>query len=471
MIPVLAIVLTAVLGVTGLADGAPRGEVYRNAKSATALILAVNDGAQRVSLGSGFFVNADGVLLTNAHVIEDYTRLFVYVQDQAVYTAPTVVAVDHDLDLAALRIPETGVASLSLGTGVPTEGTEVIAVGYPRASDLLDAGFVLHSAIVTGTVSGMVRHQSPAKDYGTTLILVTGVMNSGNSGGPLVLTDSGEVAGMVVTAVPYLEAAKDREGAVIGGVKLKSGLSYSIPAPTIRRWLTEKGLGAELRPMPSFSRRLRPSGVDAEAHRSFITGHLLHTMATVLRADSDLLGLAIGHYKAAAADRPTMPSLYRNLGLAYGSLGRWEEAVQAFQKALAQTPDDPVLLTDIGLAYQKLGQRERAIELYQTALELNPRMSLAHNNLGTLYWERNRLEDAILEYRLALESEPTSALAAYNLGSALEVKGFRKEATQAWESFLQRHQGVPDPDGVIGKMREGLTRLRTLPVTSGLPQK
>ena len=71
------------------------------------LIVGINDAAHSISLGSGFFVDASGLLVTNAHVLEESARLYVYVLDREIYAAPDVVAVDPDLDLAVLRIPNT----------------------------------------------------------------------------------------------------------------------------------------------------------------------------------------------------------------------------------------------------------------------------------------------------------------------------------------------------------------------------
>ena len=465
MMPVLLIALL-VLTLPFPAQAAKRGDIFRQAKAATALVVAVNDNTHSVSLGSGFFVSPDGLLITNAHVIEDHTRLFLYVEDQAVYAAPEVIAVDTDRDLAALRIRQGGVVSLALATDIPTEGTDVIAVGYPRASDIIQVGFTVHSSIVTGAVSGVAEHRSAMRDRDATFIVITGVMNTGSSGGPLVLPDTGEVVGMMVTAVPYQELVKDRKGAVIGSVKLRSGLSYSIPTPVIRQWLASQRLESQLQPTPFDSGALPGLGREQQANRSFATGHLLHTMGTVLHKDSDLLNLAVGHYKAAAAIRPAMNALDRNLGLAYGALGRWEEALQAYQKAAEQTPGDAMLLNDMGLAWQRTGRGERAADSYRAALRANPRFSLAHNNLGTLLWENGRLEDAIGEYRKALEIEPTAPIVVYNLGLALEAKGKREDAVYIWESFLRKTKLAPDPEGWAMKIRDSMSRLQALPVVA-----
>ena len=189
----IATLICATLPAVGLAS--ERGDVFRHAKAATALILAVNDAAESVSLGSGFFVNADGLLITNAHIIEESQRLYLYVRDRDVYIAPEVVAVDPDLDLAALRIQRPGVDAIELSADISREGTEVLAVGYPRIQDILQMGFALHATISTGTVSGLAEGRSRTKGRQVPFIQTTGVLNFGNSGGPLI-DRSGRVIGV-----------------------------------------------------------------------------------------------------------------------------------------------------------------------------------------------------------------------------------------------------------------------------------
>jgi tetratricopeptide (TPR) repeat protein len=257
-----------------------------------------------------------------------------------------------------------------------------------------------------------------------------------------------------------LERTKDRNGSATGSVMMKSGIGYSIPASVIKRWLTANRF-APVSSRLNMSVQRRANDPELDANRSFATGHLLHTIAMVLQQDEDLLGLAVFHYQNAAALRPDAPWINRNLGLVSASLGRWDQALHAYQKALQQNPKDAALLTDAGLAWERTGNRERAVEAYRAAIQANPRSELAHNNLGTVFLKMGRLEEAIQEFKLALNVDAASAMASYNLGLALEAKGLREDALIAWESFLRR-SGSADVSGFNGKMREGVARLKPL---------
>src|SRR5581483_2199302 len=306
-----------------------KSAILRYAKSATVLIMAVSESGRSVSMGSGFFVSADGLLVTNAHVVEDSSRLFVYVHDQLVQADPQLLAIDPDLDLAALRVKGGTFPVLLLCDGMPMEGTDAVAVGYPRITDVLQMGFTLHSTIGTGTISGIAQGRSRKSGRAARFIQTTGILNFGNSGGPLLNLETGEAAGMVGTTVPYAERARDRSGAAVGSVSLKSGIGYSIPAPVIRDWLTQHQLTFTTA-APTFE---MPPRAEPDAARSFATGHVLQMIAGVLQQDTDLLNLAIYHYEAAAELRPDAPWITKNLGHAYAADGRWPEALEAYQRA------------------------------------------------------------------------------------------------------------------------------------------
>ena len=69
-----------------------QGDLYRQAKAATVLIVGINDESNALSFGSGVFISEQGLVLTNAHVVEDSTRLFVYIRNQAIDPSAQVLA-------------------------------------------------------------------------------------------------------------------------------------------------------------------------------------------------------------------------------------------------------------------------------------------------------------------------------------------------------------------------------------------
>lgn len=139
--------------------------------------------------GSGFFVDPEGYILTNAHVIEGSWQLTV-VLDHGVRLAPRVVMSDTERDIALLRVNSTHEwPSLSFATTAHT-GEEVIALGYPHSYTLGSDSMT----VTTGIISAF-------RTYGDVNYVQTdAAVNPGNSGGPL-LNLKGEVVGMNTSGV------------------------------------------------------------------------------------------------------------------------------------------------------------------------------------------------------------------------------------------------------------------------------
>ena len=172
---------------------------------------------------------------------------------------------------------------------------------------------------------------------------------------------------MVVLQVPYLERARDRSGAGIASVMIRSGIGYAIPSTVIRQWLTENHLFAEGQsstPVAAHTTTVLPS-----AGRSFVTGHVLFTIAQVLPKDVDLYNLAVYHYEGALALRPQDPRILRSVGVAYAALGRFDDAIVAITKALDKEPGSALFAYELGLAQEAKGLVAEAILTWRHFLD------------------------------------------------------------------------------------------------------
>lgn len=142
-------------------------------------------GAQVTSLGSGFIVSADGVVVTNNHVIEAADAVEVILQNGRRYEA-VVVGRDPATDIAVLRIhTRTPLPYVNMGDSDRARvGDIVLAIGNP---------FGLGGSLSVGVVSARNRNIDAGRydDF----IQTDAAINRGNSGGPLFNTD-GEVIGV-----------------------------------------------------------------------------------------------------------------------------------------------------------------------------------------------------------------------------------------------------------------------------------
>uniref|UniRef100_A0A670YJE3 HtrA serine peptidase 4 n=1 Tax=Pseudonaja textilis TaxID=8673 RepID=A0A670YJE3_PSETE len=166
-----------------------------------------------VSSGSGFIVSEDGLILTNAHVLNKKQRIKVELKTGHQVDAQ-IKDVDHKLDIALIKIDtQVTLPVLLLGRSSDLRpGEFAVALGSP---------FSLQNTVTTGIVSSTQRdgRELGMKDSDMEYIQTDAIINYGNSGGPLVNLD-GEVIGM-------------------NTLKVTAGISFAIPSDRIRHFLEE----------------------------------------------------------------------------------------------------------------------------------------------------------------------------------------------------------------------------------------
>lgn len=438
------------------------GELYRSGKEATALIIGIDDEVHALSFGSGVFISQDGLLLTNAHVIHGSTRILVYGAAGGRTPTPEIVAVDPDLDLAALRLTYTHpVPYLSLAKEPAEDGMPAVTIGYPRLPDVLQTGLTIHPTVFPVTVSGEAMGQSRIDHRPLPFLHITGLMNAGSSGGPLVAAESGHILGLMVHTVPYLETAVNAQGESIGRVMLRAGLSYCIPSSRIRGWLDANHISwGESEEPASQTRQAVPRPTALDAHVA--TAHLLHLMAEVIRKDPDILDMAIRHYDSALLLESNRPDVLRDLGRALASKGDLDDAWAKYELALALIPDDLKLLTDAGDLRRQQQQFDKAEIFYRKALLQDPCYSRALLSLGSMKSEQGESGEAGRVFQVAAHCPSSSSLAAYHIGIELEQRGESTGALAVWEYALGRLSNqVPTEQDLIARMHHRANQLRS----------
>jgi S1-C subfamily serine protease len=168
------------------------------------------------STGSGFVIDGDGTILTNAHVIAGATRVTVQFQDRRAVRA-RVVGRDESTDLAVLDVDAEGLElhPLRLGDSQRVQvGDPTIAIGNP---------FGLERTLTTGVVSAVQRRITAPNGFTIDDVIQTdAAINPGNSGGPLI-----DAAGRVIGVNSQIQTG--------GGSGGNVGIGFAVPIDTAKR--------------------------------------------------------------------------------------------------------------------------------------------------------------------------------------------------------------------------------------------
>lgn len=189
-------------------------------------------------VGSGFIISGDGLVLTNAHVVEGADEVLVTLSDRREFKA-RVLGTDKRSDVAVLKVDAAGLPRLDIGDPNKIRvGEWVIAIGSP---------FNLENTVTAGIISAKSR------DTGDYLPLIQSdvAVNPGNSGGPLI-NMRGEVIGI-----------NSHIATVTGGY---NGISFAVPIDEVMR----------------VSDQLRKTGRVARGRLGVEIGELTKTVAEAL---------------------------------------------------------------------------------------------------------------------------------------------------------------------------------------------
>ncbi|WP_412029524.1 S1C family serine protease [Deinococcus yunweiensis] len=214
------------ISVTESADTSPQAQLRQQFQQQLPFGFPTPEGSQpQTGTGSGFFVNAQGDIITNNHVVEGASEITIRLHgNKATYKAK-VIARAPDFDLALIRaegVPASAIQPIPLGDSDNLDvGLKAIAMGAP---------FNLDFSVSEGIISSLERTVPVGtKQVNQSVIQTDAAINPGNSGGPL-LNSSGQVIG-VNTQI------------LTGGAGQSAGVGFAIPVNTVKKLLPQLQAG------------------------------------------------------------------------------------------------------------------------------------------------------------------------------------------------------------------------------------
>jgi tetratricopeptide (TPR) repeat protein len=344
-------------------NGAPDlVKLIKHVLPAVVTIMGHDEQGKFTSSGSGFFINGQGRLITNYHVIRNMSYAKVKTRDGKIYPMTMVLAVDKQADLAMCQLDiQGGVPSfLAVSQEVPEVGERVVVIGSPRLLEL---------TVSDGIVSA-VRSDTPLGQA----IQMTAPISPGSSGGP-VINLKGEVVG-------------------ISTFYRKDGQNLNFAIPGHKILALQPGPGKPLAEYYSPPQQERAKQAYAQGKR-FYEAQDYHK--------------ALEAFREAIAAEPKYGSAYNYLGLTYKKLGLYDEAAQAYVKAIELQPQNYVFLFNLGMLMYAANSHDNAAIAFQKAIQIKPEDADCHYMLGKTYAQQGNIPALTREYNILQKLDPKQA--------------------------------------------------------------
>jgi tetratricopeptide (TPR) repeat protein len=430
-------------------------ELVRRIKPSAVAIETFDSRGEKLSRGSGFFVEVDRIV-TNRHVLEGAYRAEVHSSTGAVFPVRGILAVDAEGDLALLKIdaPVNQIKPLSLDKTSPQEGESVVVIGNPLG---------LEGSVTNGIVSAV-------RDIPTfgRIIQITAPISSGSSGSPVV-NMQGQVIGIATLqitggqsvnfAIPSerisqlqvapmssladLVASTSRNKRAKAVQFFRDGLSF-LSKDDCEKALTyfEKAVESDT----NYADAWAQAGFCHEKLGRHAEALEASKKAVSLRPSAESyfnIGLASFYLKqyreavdayrqAIKLDPYNAADAYYALGLVYRDWGKTDEEIQAYKQAIRSRQDYTVAYERLGATYLRQKKYNEAVEVFRQLSTLKPGDAIAPNNMGEAYLELNKLNEAMESFRQSIRLKPDYGKAYYNLGRCLLAMGNRDAALEQY---------------------------------------
>jgi len=406
--------------------------LIRKVQPAVVTVITYDINGDAADLGSGFFIDGKGHLITNHHVLKGAYRAEVKTHDGGNYPIEQVIAENEEADIIKVRvtIPEKAVHWVDLTEEEPAIGERILVVGSPLG---------LAQTVSEGIVSA-VRDMPPVGK----VFQLSAPISPGSSGGPLV-----NMKGKVVGVVSFQAVMGQNLNFAVSSRKVIN-LKHMDNARSLSEWTYDIG-----RKTPRLAEELCKKGFHFSVKGEYKEALRYYKEATE-KSPKDVsawyglgscyVGLddseaAIGAFQQAVQVDAHNPTPYYNLAHYYGTLERYEEAIGYYKKAIEIDPDHVLSYFDLGIVYSQMQAFEAGVQAFKEVLRIDPRHAPSYYFIGLIRSEQGRHEAALAAFRQVLQIDPESVSALYQMGIAYGKLGDAQDEMDSYKAAIRM-----DPD-------------------------
>lgn len=354
---------------------------------AVVLIVTYDNSGNVLKLGSGFFVRADGVLITNYHVIEDAYSAVIKLTDGKVFDDVSIIDFNAEWDIAVLKVKGSGFSTVKLGNSDNVQtGQKIVVIGNPEG---------LQNTVSDGLISSIRKIEPQDNDY---VFQISAPISMGSSGGP-VYNMNGEVIGI---SALILETGQNLNFAI--------PIKFALPLiektsrkdlAVLTKELTEKAIGEYIRNQQT---------------------------STEFKPEETIFEEALQYYQQANEKSGNYMGVFGTAN---------QEAIEFLKKAVNVDPNYHAAHYVLCLSYKLVNQLDLAEKELLIANSLKPLFAYGHVELGEVYYKLGNLAKAKSELEIGIKLKPDYPYAFFLLGKAYRDN---KEYKNAIEYFNRANE-------------------------------
>jgi len=417
-------------------------ELVKVVQPSVATVVAYDVDRNVANIGTGFFLNHKGHLITNHHVLAGKFGAEIKTADGSTYPIKSVIAENQTTDLikVLVDIPPEEVHWIEVSKEMPPVAQRVMVVGSPMG---------LEQSVSDGIISSV--REIPGVG---TFFQMSAPISPGSSGSPVVNME-GKVVG--VATFQFLQG-QNLNFAISG--KSILDLQTNQPGQTLSEWTfrisnQKPRLAGELcRKGFSFS----INGQDQKALQYFKKATENDPNSTTAwyglgycYAGKNSHNDAIEAYKQAIRTDPKNEISHFHLGNYYHKIGRNDEAIVSYKKVVTINPDFEAAHFNLGIIYSEIGQLIDGREAFQNVVRINPQATKAHYNIGLSYFRLGQYPEAIDAYKNAIEINPEFVEAYFNLGLIFGELGQTRDQMEAFKQAIRVNPDFAPAHYAIGQ--------------------
>lgn len=398
-------------------------KVFKSNSNSVVVIVTYDSKGNPIMQGSGFVVRADGVIVTNYHVISEAVEVKVKVSG-AVLNVTGYLYEDKDNDLVILKTDGTNLPFVTIGNDKRINiGEKVFVISSPK-------GF--ENTISDGILSG-IREVMPERKY----LQITAPVSPGSSGGP-VFNETGEVIGIVTFLIDKAQNINFALPISLIKDKINNNKVTKLPKDSIGDYKNTSEYWALLglyfadlhladEAVKAFEKAIE---ISPDNYRYYSLAGSLYNLAGDKSKALQYL------YKATQLN-PNDADAFTWIGVTFNDLKEYNDAAEAYKQSIRIQDDSAFAHYGLGVTYKNLGLYDLSISAFQDAIKLQPDDADSHYKLGHVFVKLQKYERALDEYKEAARLKPTDAEIFFMIGSVYEKLNKLADEMEAYKQAIK----------------------------------